>query len=135
MHVTLVDDAAVGQATAASAGIMQPWSSEAVGPHFDLYAAGAAYYSELLSQLAEVGVTRTDYRRAGSLLVNWDAHALDGAVELLKSRRAGVGRPQGRSSASTVPKRVSCSRPCPRAWRRSTSRAEAASMDGRSGTR
>ncbi|MEJ1179583.1 MULTISPECIES: NAD(P)/FAD-dependent oxidoreductase [unclassified Pseudarthrobacter] len=95
VQVTLVDDRAVGQATAASAGIIQPWSSEAIGPYFDLYAAGAAYYPELLSQLAEVGVTHTDYRRTGSLLVNRDAHALDEAQELLESRRAAHGEAMG----------------------------------------
>ncbi|MGN6200540.1 NAD(P)/FAD-dependent oxidoreductase [Humibacter sp.] len=94
--VTLVDDGAAGQATAASAGIIQPWSSSVDGPFYEVYAAGAAYYPELLSHLAETGVTRTDYRRSGALLVNADASALDAVQERLETRRAGAGEAMGR---------------------------------------
>lgn len=47
-EVVVVDSVLRGQATAAGAGIIQPWSSSADGPTYDLYAAGAAYYPTLL---------------------------------------------------------------------------------------
>ncbi|WP_208321464.1 NAD(P)/FAD-dependent oxidoreductase [Microbacterium hydrocarbonoxydans] len=94
--VTLVDDGAAGQATAASAGIIQPWSSSATGAYVDLYMAGAAYYPELLSQLAAAGITRTDYRRSGGLIVHRDPAELDAAEALLEDRRAEHGEAMGR---------------------------------------
>ncbi|HST65429.1 MAG TPA: FAD-dependent oxidoreductase, partial [Mycobacteriales bacterium] len=56
-EVVVVDTVRSGQATAAGAGIVQPWSSAAEGPFYDLYAAGAAYYPTLLARLAEAGVS------------------------------------------------------------------------------
>jgi D-amino-acid dehydrogenase len=94
--VTLVDDGAIGQATAASAGIIQPWSSSVEGPHYDVYASGAAHYPELLSQLAEIGVTHTDYRRPGGLLVHTDASKLYAAQQRHERRRAVAGEAMGR---------------------------------------
>ena len=95
-EVVLIDDGAAGQGTAASAGIIQPWSSSAAGPHVDLYMAGAAYYPELLSQLAAAGITRTDYRRSGGLIVHRDPAEVDIAQERLESRRAEHGEAMGR---------------------------------------
>ncbi|PZF64471.1 FAD-dependent oxidoreductase [Curtobacterium sp. MCBD17_013] len=89
--VTVVDDGATGQATAASAGILQPWSSAVDGPFLDLYAAGAAFYPNLLAQLAGVGVTRTDHRRSGALVVNADPALLDAAEARVRSRAAVAG--------------------------------------------
>ncbi|MDL9981234.1 NAD(P)/FAD-dependent oxidoreductase [Microbacterium sp. ASV49] len=95
-RVTLVDAGDPGQATAASAGIIQPWSSSSTGAFYELYAAGAAYYPELLSQLAETGVTRTDFRRPGGLVVSHDAAVLDEIEERLEARRAGAADAMGR---------------------------------------
>lgn len=94
--VTLVDDGATGQATAASAGILQPWSSAIEGPFADLYVRGAAYWPEVLARLAEVGVTRTGHRRSGALVVNADPAEVDAAEARVERRRAAgpdvVGR-------------------------------------------
>ena len=86
--VTLVDAELTGQATAAGAGIIQPWSSAADGEFYDLYAAGADFYPELLAQLSAVGVHDIGYRRAGALVVNRDPGVIDGVEERLAARRA-----------------------------------------------
>ncbi|WFR67577.1 FAD-dependent oxidoreductase [Curtobacterium flaccumfaciens] len=96
VDVTLVDDTAVGQATAASAGILQPWSSAIDGPFADLYVRGAAFWPEVLTRLEDVGVTHTGHRRSGALVVNTDPSAVDAAEERVERRRAAepdvVGR-------------------------------------------
>jgi len=84
--VTLVDGDFPGQATAAGAGIIQPWSSTASGPFYDLYAASADHYPELISQLAAAGVHDIGYRRSGALIVNRDAHVLDEIEARLATR-------------------------------------------------
>jgi D-amino-acid dehydrogenase len=94
--VILVDDGATGQATAASAGIIQPWSSSSTGTFYDLYAAGAAFYPELLARLADAGITRTDHRRTGGLVVDRDPAVLDEVHERIEARRAGAGGAMGR---------------------------------------
>ncbi|WP_044495523.1 NAD(P)/FAD-dependent oxidoreductase [Nesterenkonia massiliensis] len=93
--VTIIDDGSPGQATAASAGIIAPWVSTATGPFYDLYAAGGAYYPVLLEQLAEAGITRTDYRRTGSLIVNRDAALLHAAEERVRARVEVAGSVAG----------------------------------------
>ena len=85
-EVIVVDAAADGQATAASAGIIAPWASTAGGPFYDLYAQGAAHYPLVLERLADAGVTRTDYRRSGALFVNADPGALDAAERTVRGR-------------------------------------------------
>jgi D-amino-acid dehydrogenase len=94
--VTLVDDGAPGQATAASAGILQPWSSAIDGPFAELYVRGAAFWPEVLARLAEVGVTRTDHRRSGALVVNADPTEVDAAEERVQRRRAAEPEVVGR---------------------------------------
>lgn len=84
--VSLVDGDFPGQATAAGAGIIQPWSSAASGPFYDLYAASADHYPELISQLAAAGVRDIGYRRSGALIVNRDAHVLDEIEARLATR-------------------------------------------------
>ncbi len=93
--VTVVDEHRTGQATAASAGIIAPWGSQVTGPFYEIYAAGGNYYPILLEQLNEAGITRTDYRRTGSLTVNRDASALDEAEERLRTRAASAGPAAG----------------------------------------
>jgi D-amino-acid dehydrogenase len=84
--VTMVEASLQGQATAAGAGIIQPWSSAVDGKFYRLYAEGADYYDELVARLAEVGVRDIGYRRAGSLVVNRDAAVLDQVEERLARR-------------------------------------------------
>jgi D-amino-acid dehydrogenase len=87
-HVTIVDAGHLGQATAAGAGILQPWSTSTDGPVYDLYAAGAAYYPTLLGQLADAGVPDIGYRRVGSLVVDSDHAQLDGVEQRVRRRAA-----------------------------------------------
>ncbi|UBU10532.1 NAD(P)/FAD-dependent oxidoreductase [Nonomuraea gerenzanensis] len=89
--VTVVDSGEAGQATAASAGIIAPWASAVEGPFYDLYAAGAAYYPEVIGLLAEAGVERTDYRRNGELLVHEDPALLDEAQARVEARARDAG--------------------------------------------
>jgi D-amino-acid dehydrogenase len=88
--VVVVDSVLRGQATAAGAGIVQPWSSTAEGPAYDLYAAGAAYYPTLVERLAAVGVSDVGYRVTGSLAVHADPARLDDVEDRLRRRTAGV---------------------------------------------
>ena len=89
--MVIVDDGADGQATAASAGIIMPWATNTDGIYYQLYADGAAYYPELLEQLAEAGVQRTDFRRNGGLIVNADPDRLTAVHDLLVQRKAAAG--------------------------------------------
>lgn len=89
--VTVVDDGAPGQATAASAGIIMPWATSDDGPFYDLYAAGAAFYPELLGLLADLGITQTDFRRSGGLIVDADPVLLDRTRQRVLDRRQAAG--------------------------------------------
>ncbi|SDT16579.1 NAD(P)/FAD-dependent oxidoreductase [Microlunatus soli] len=93
--VTIIDDGAAGQATAASAGIILPWSTDNEGAFYELYAAGAAFYPQLLELLADAGVTRTDYRRTGGLVVNADPAKLDAVQQRVIARKATAGEVVG----------------------------------------
>jgi D-amino-acid dehydrogenase len=86
-RVTVVDARQEGQATAASAGIIQPWAYSGDDAFYELYHGGAAFYPGLLRDLAELGITRTDFRRSGALLVNTEPERLREAAERV-SRRA-----------------------------------------------
>jgi D-amino-acid dehydrogenase len=88
--VVVVDSVRPGQATAAGAGIIEPWSTSADGPVYDLYAAGAAYYPSLVDRLRELGVADIGYRAAGALVVDVDAARLDEVERRLRRRTAGV---------------------------------------------
>jgi D-amino-acid dehydrogenase len=64
----LVDLDTPGQATAAGAGIVCPWSSKVADPTWQRLAdAAAEYYPELIAELAAAGETDTGYRRVGAL--------------------------------------------------------------------
>lgn len=89
VRVTVVDADRAGTATAAGAGIVQPWSTSSTGPYYELYAAGAAYYPTLLERLASVGVRDVDFRRTGSLVVSRDPAELDEAEDRVRARAAG----------------------------------------------
>lgn len=89
--VTVVDDGRAGTATAASAGIVAPWVSSAGGVFYELYAAGGAFYPRVLELLAEAGITRTDYRRTGALLVGADPVLLHQAWQRVAARAALAG--------------------------------------------
>ncbi|GAA1440506.1 NAD(P)/FAD-dependent oxidoreductase [Leifsonia poae] len=86
--VTMVEAEFDGRATAAGAGIIQPWSSSVDGEFYRLYAAGADYYDELIRRLAETGVHDIGYRRAGALVVNRDSGVLDDVEARVAARAA-----------------------------------------------
>jgi D-amino-acid dehydrogenase len=93
--VIVLDAGGSGSATAAGAGIVQPWSNAvADGPYYELYAHGAAYYPRLLELLAAAGVRSVDFRRNGSLVVSADPTVLDMTEARLAARRA-AGAPTG----------------------------------------
>ncbi|WP_203922381.1 NAD(P)/FAD-dependent oxidoreductase [Rugosimonospora africana] len=79
VEVVTVESGRPGQATAAGAGILQPWSSAAVPgtPWYELYLAGAAYYPTLIDRLTRDGVQDIGYARTGSLVVSADRDQLD----------------------------------------------------------
>ncbi|HET8600386.1 MAG TPA: FAD-dependent oxidoreductase, partial [Segeticoccus sp.] len=87
--VTVVDADRAGVATAAGAGIVQPWSSSSSGPYYELYAEGAAYYPTLLERLSSAGTAAVDFRRTGSLVVSPNPAELDEAEERIRRRTAG----------------------------------------------
>ncbi len=84
--VTLIDDARTGRATAAGAGIIQPWASATSGAFYELQAAGAAHYPLLLAQLDELGITDVGYRRTGGLVVNASPEVLDTVEARVRER-------------------------------------------------
>lgn len=92
--VTIVDAGLPGRATDAGAGIVQPWSTSAGGDFYELYAAGADFYPELIARLAEAGVHDIGYRRSGALIVNRDAAVID-EVEARVRVRAAASRTAG----------------------------------------
>jgi D-amino-acid dehydrogenase len=87
MAVTVVTEWLPGEATAAGAGIIQPWSSSVAGQYYDAYAAGAEYYPRLIERMASTGIHEIGYRRTGGLIVNDDPAVLD-AVEHRLAERA-----------------------------------------------
>ena len=95
VEVVVIDQAHIGRATPAGAGIVCPWvSGMPNGPLFDLYAAGASYYSRLIPELADSESTKQSigYRRVGALVVTADEHALAAAHH--RTQRRAVGRPE-----------------------------------------
>jgi D-amino-acid dehydrogenase len=88
-EVVLVDHAHEGRATAAGAGIVSPWSSEAADPEWQRIAdAGARYYPALVRLLAELGEAEIGYRRVGSLSVATELSDLDRIERCVLARRA-----------------------------------------------
>jgi D-amino-acid dehydrogenase len=85
-RVTIVDASHAGRATAAGAGIVQPWASATSGSLYDLYAAGAAHYPVLIDQLTDAGVTDIGFRRSGGLVVDADGAALDQVEQRVRQR-------------------------------------------------
>jgi glycine/D-amino acid oxidase-like deaminating enzyme len=84
--VALIDDARIGLATAAGAGIIQPWASATTGAFYELQAAGAAHYPLLLARLDDLGITDVGYRRTGALVVNASTDVLDTVEARVRDR-------------------------------------------------
>jgi D-amino-acid dehydrogenase len=65
---------------------VQPWSSAAEGPFYDLYAAGAAFYPTQIAALADEGEVDVGYAVTGSLVVDGDAAMLDDVERRVRDR-------------------------------------------------
>lgn len=91
-HVTLIDQAQPGQATAAGAGIIAPGTSfKPSAAFFPLAFRAVAYYQELLDNLAEDGESQTGYETVGLLHIassEEEAARLPILLLLLEERRA-----------------------------------------------
>src|SRR4051794_29428273 len=88
-EVVVVDQAHPGQATAAGASIVSPWSSGRVDPDWRRIAdAGARYYPALIQRLAEAGETETGYCQVGALSVAVDESELDHIEQAVRARAA-----------------------------------------------
>jgi D-amino-acid dehydrogenase len=92
VHVTLIDQAQPGQATAAGAGIIAPGTSfKPPAAFFPLAFRAVAYYEELLAHLADDGESNTGYETVGLLHVattEEEAARLPILLQLFKERRA-----------------------------------------------
>lgn len=76
--VVVVDKFHEGQATAAGAGIICPWTSRVDDQDwYRLAKKGASYYSSLVSQLEEDGEAGFGYKKVGALSVSSDQNQLD----------------------------------------------------------
>ncbi|HZX54924.1 MAG TPA: FAD-dependent oxidoreductase [Ilumatobacteraceae bacterium] len=84
--VTIVDAGRAGQATAAGAGIIQPWSSATTGALYELQSRSATHYPALIAELADFGVGDVGYRRCGALVVNSQPHLVDKVEAQVRDR-------------------------------------------------
>jgi D-amino-acid dehydrogenase len=90
-EVLLADAAIPGQATAAGAGIVCPWTSALASDPawYALACASARHYPRLVAELAELGETEVGYRQVGALvLVGPAQQPADLAAELAGRRAA-----------------------------------------------
>lgn len=88
-EVLVCDGAHEGRATAAGAGIICPWVSDAADqPFYQLYAAGGRYYETLVALLEEDGETDLGFRRNGALIVADNPDETAAFSEMLRKRRA-----------------------------------------------
>src|SRR4051794_38230550 len=87
--VVIIDNDAVGRATAAGAGIICPWSSLTTDPDwYRLTSGGAKYYPELIAGLAELGETAVSYRKTGAIAVPDGEGELEATEQRVRQRVA-----------------------------------------------
>jgi D-amino-acid dehydrogenase len=86
----VADAAEPGRATAAGAGIVSPWTSRRSGSEYELAAAAAAYYPEVVAQLAEDGRLDSSFEVVGGMVVSADETELREAYERTSTRAAGA---------------------------------------------
>ena len=90
-QVTLIDAGRDGQATAAGAGIICPWSEAAADPaRYALACAAAREYRALVAELAERGEPDVSYRQVGALLLPGSQELAEAALRRLEERRAST---------------------------------------------
>ena len=84
----VVYDDGVGQATKAAAGIICPWLSQRRNKDwYRLTARGASYYSELMAQLEEDGVSQLPYEQVGALVFKKTPELLEKLEKIAAERR------------------------------------------------
>jgi D-amino-acid dehydrogenase len=88
-EVLLTDAALPGQATAAGAGIVCPWSSSlADDPAWYAFACAAArHYPRLVAELADLGETDLGYRQVGALILAGSPEQQEEVRQQLLARR------------------------------------------------
>ena len=90
-QVTLIDAGRDGQATAAGAGIICPWSEAAADPaRYALACAAAREYPALVAELAERGEPDVSYRQVGALLLPGSGELAEAALGRLAQRHAAT---------------------------------------------
>ena len=91
-EVLLADAALPGQATAAGAGIVCPWSSSLADDPvwYDFASASARYYPGLIAELANHGEVDLGYRRVGGLILTGSPEQQETVAQQLQARRAGA---------------------------------------------
>ncbi|MDQ0376673.1 NAD(P)/FAD-dependent oxidoreductase [Amycolatopsis thermophila] len=87
--VVVVDEDRPGVATAAGAGIVCPWTSRRGDDEYRFAAAAAAYYPDLVAQLAEDGAANTSFEVVGGMIVSADETELDEEYRRVGDRVAG----------------------------------------------
>ena len=89
-EVVLVDRHDPGRATDAGAGILSPETNQDPGPGPFVVGCGAArHYEDLITRLADDGITDAGYARTGSMLIAerpGDDEVMDAAVSLIRGR-------------------------------------------------
>jgi len=90
-EVVLVDAAKPGQATAAGAGIICPWSAQVADPAWCALAyAAAREYPALIARLADLGETDVGYRQVGALALAEREEDREQFRQALLARRAAA---------------------------------------------
>jgi D-amino-acid dehydrogenase len=88
VQVTLIDAAWPGQATAAGAGIICPWTAAVDDPAWYAFGRAAArQYPALIADLAERGESDVSYANVGALLIG-DGDQIEQVRQRLTARRA-----------------------------------------------
>ncbi len=99
--VTIVDQEHQGKATLAGAGIVCPWATKVEEPEwYQMYAAGAKYYEQLIADLSDRGETYVGYRKVGAVVVADDPAEFAGAGERLARRTADAPESGGMEEIS-----------------------------------
>lgn len=87
-EVTLIDASHQGQATAAGAGIICPWTSLERGEDwYNIANEAAHFYPNFIEQLKEQGEENVSYKKVGSLVTALDEAQLQTHLQLLEERR------------------------------------------------
>ena len=91
-EVLLVDAVLPGQATAAGAGIVCPWSSSMADDPvwYDIACASARFYPGLVAELANHGEVDLGYRRVGGLILADSPEQQESILQQLLAKRAAA---------------------------------------------